>query len=974
MNIVWIQNAYRKLKSYAYFDKTHVHLRNKIVQFENDDETKIGHKFNEVKIILEKAINKKFYDELESKININFYPKKFKESENVIFTNKLDVGHLEIIDYQAFIDLPIDLHLIGVLWTMIVGSTIDEKLNKDIYGNRIKEDEKGLKNALGSSPYLMKPYFEQYETWRDKGLNILKETLVHGNDAVVINLDLKRFFYQVDLIKLNIKSEIDLLIAQLSDEYKTVAYNLNNIVFQIMKIYTERIRKYDSRIQSECLLPIGFLPSNIISNIALTKFDDIQNNNKPLYYGRYVDDIILVYNIGENSETRSTLEQIKRSTDTDSITMKREILNSLYCKEYWVIENGDLFFKVDSIKLEFNVKKIKILDFIHDSSTLAIDEFIKYLWRTKSEMRLIPEDLSDIDLGRLTQSCNSIKLDGVYNGKVDKFELSRFIGKLLNVLREVDSNSFNDTIDELFDLLSNEDIIDLYLLWESLITLTVLSKRFDQLYNFLMKTINAIELVKMTNEKCIENDTLSKDIHNSLKNNLKYSFYRAVSIISEVNWPETNLDDGLKSLLNQYPQISGLYRKFNMTNKNFVSLVPSFLKEKTDLYRAFYNFDDLISSIDLNNSVVKKICSRKIINNPDYYLFPYNIDLMDIQLTRLLNKLSNDSNQIEEYEDIIKDAWLPINGYAFNQKFEKKIIVAVDNDETTHNCAKVTKIYSEKSSLCKPCIGIGNVTIDHDKYFDSIRNNTVDRGYKRYSNLSESLNTAIRFRNTTREKTDIFVLPEAYVPVDWLSTLIRTVKKNDMAILTGLEHFSITRNKIKKYYNFTVTLFPIEIRNFKLVYPTFHLKVHYAPIEHKELVNLAIGRTYEMHQWRGVRIVPYLCYELASIKDRALFRDDNPDIIVAIVNNPDVEYFSNIIESLSRDLNCFVVQANDSIYGDSRIFQPAHGYHKNLMRFSGGINHTALITKIDLDDLRKHLKRPLLIQFDHKKWKVKSPR
>lgn len=43
------------------------------------------------------------------------------------------------------------------------------------------------------------------------------------------------------------------------------------------------------------ILPIGFLPSNILSNWRLNQFDrQIIDRWNPVYYGRYVDDIIIV--------------------------------------------------------------------------------------------------------------------------------------------------------------------------------------------------------------------------------------------------------------------------------------------------------------------------------------------------------------------------------------------------------------------------------------------------------------------------------------------------------------------------------------------------------------------------------------------------------------------------------------------------------------------------------------------------------
>lgn len=63
-----------------------------------------------------------------------------------------------------------------------------------------------------------------------------------------------------------------------------------------MERYSSIIREAESQlVDNRCILPIGFAPSNIIANYALSKFDKaIVNELNPLYYGRYVDDVIIV--------------------------------------------------------------------------------------------------------------------------------------------------------------------------------------------------------------------------------------------------------------------------------------------------------------------------------------------------------------------------------------------------------------------------------------------------------------------------------------------------------------------------------------------------------------------------------------------------------------------------------------------------------------------------------------------------------
>ncbi|MCH9662265.1 MAG: hypothetical protein K0U66_01225 [Gammaproteobacteria bacterium] len=76
------------------------------------------------------------------------------------------------------------------------------------------------------------------------------------------------------------------------------------------------------------------------------------------------------------------------------------------------------------------------------------------------------------------------------------------------------------------------------------------------------------------------------------------------------------------------------------------------------------------------------------------------------------------------------------------------------------------------------------------------------------------------------------------------------------------------------------------------------------------------------------------------------------DSLFASEWNKDVNYFSNIVESTSRDLHCFFIQSNTSKYGDSRITLPKKTENKNLIQVKGGKNNVLLVDDINLSDLR----------------------
>ena len=103
--------------------------------------------------------------------------------------------------------------------------------------------------------------------------------------------------------------------------------------------------------------------------------------------------------------------------------------------------------------------------------------------------------------------------------------------------------------------------------------------------------------------------------------------------------------------------------------------------------------------------------------------------------------------------------------------------------------------------------------------------------------------------------------------------------------------------------------------------------------------------------WHNVWFPVYCCFELASIQDRAIFQE-YADMVVAVEWNKDVPYYSNIIESLSRDLHCYCVQVNSSDYGDSRIVAPKDSVSKDIIKTKGGQNSCILVDTIDIKSLR----------------------
>ena len=66
-------------------------------------------------------------------------------------------------------------------------------------------------------------------------------------------------------------------------------------MYCVIKRYSQIYKEHSGEEWIRRILPIGFLPSGVLANECLKKFDTaILDGWNPLYYGRYVDDILLV--------------------------------------------------------------------------------------------------------------------------------------------------------------------------------------------------------------------------------------------------------------------------------------------------------------------------------------------------------------------------------------------------------------------------------------------------------------------------------------------------------------------------------------------------------------------------------------------------------------------------------------------------------------------------------------------------------
>ncbi|MDE7086582.1 MAG: hypothetical protein K2O67_00130 [Clostridia bacterium] len=1001
--------AYKKLKSTVFYDKTQLPLRDKIVMFERGEFEEIFDKVaQEIDsgLYLENSGFGEITNGVLDGISCLILPKALEKENNFDkgFYSNANKNSVIIDKPQYFIDMDVIGHVLGVAWILAVGYALDEEGYENSYGNRLKKHLiAGEKPTY--SPYLFEPYFSQYESWRDKGLEQAKKLLQNDKNVIIMTLDFSRFYYSVDIDENKLTEIILSVFENRNIENKVCALSLTKFIYRVIKKYSEKVRSFNKELVGERnILPIGFAPSNILGNYCLKDFDNaVIKGWNPTYYGRYVDDVLIIDKVEKNSpiykaaqnhtiDTEFAIDYYLLNCDAwnkqDSKCTKNNKCGLFFEKPHkkneqpvYQINKGFLEFKGSEICLQN--QKAKLFYFDSSQSDMLISCFQKNLQHNVSEFRYMPEDEPVFNCNDYTEIYNILeksgpnKLNGVNEFGLDKFCLSKFLGKYMRIsglIDDLNESQFKSDIKKIF---TKEVTVENYSAWEKIFAIFVINEYFTELTEFVDIILKSVKGISVKTQGEINTSKL-------IKQSLIYTLYSGLGRTLSLVWGK-KMSDIIGTLERKlygfcHEEDINIERSGNIEEYR----VQYCLTRMCDKYAMPFAIDELIEGNtlylddggDLANlssfkSFVKALRGKKegryfIENYADYRYYPYVFTVMDLTFTNLLDSvIDGNIEKLNRNDDLLRKEYCRLNydasgsekkdNFAYFRNLEKS-----DKDIITDSYCKVGS-----GEFKKVKIAVANTELN-DKLLENLLKNKTDRTYKRYDNLVKMVNAAVEY------KADMLVLPEGYLPIDWLPIFARTCAKNQMAAVVGVEHF-VVKGCV---YNITATILPYREDEYNYAYIHFHEKTHFAPQEEETIKShgksIAKGREYTLFCWNDFWFPVYCCYELTSIKDRALFQNF-ADAIIAVEWNMDVNYYSNIVESLARDVHCYCIQVNMSKYGDSRITQPASTERKDLLRVKGGKNSIILIDEIDVEKLREFQLKGNPLQRKTKEFKPTPP-
>ncbi|MEA4890336.1 MAG: hypothetical protein VB070_12845 [Clostridiaceae bacterium] len=1013
-----IKIAYKKLKASVYFDKTQLPLRDSITTYEDNT---IDDKLE--RIAKKLSATEDEWDAYKSRFICSLaafvFPKTLAPipQDMVIFNS--DCTPIKLEKPQYFIDLDVEGHILSVLWVLSIGMELDKNCEDGYdgmyahsYGNRLKKNL--INNESGDitySPGLFEPYFSQYENWRDYGLERARERLNDKQDALILTLDFKSFYYSVDLRQKDFDGFLDKL-----ENPELWQKRVNNFVFEVICVYSNNLRKYcagtELSLGNRNILPIGFLPSNILANWVLTPFDDaIIERWNPVYYGRYVDDVIIVDKVEKNSplykrareknsERRLTSEEIIRMfllEQSDTLSISKEVHPALSLVEDI---SGDPIYRIDpailaSPECDIRVQnsKVKVFYFQSGATQALLNCFQIQIAQNASEFRLMP-DLDDVLISKNyseifhlknNESINKFRsVDGV---EINKFVLSKFLGKYRKVSGLINGKEENAFEKDLMLILDERALIENYGTWERILEILVVNDRLDLFEKLSLRILNALARYEVPDDKVCTKEIFTKE-------GLIRVLHSALCRVSALSWGEKTrrvLDHIYKGLTNgcgniactttviedfqtsTMAQTRFAYCKTRMINKYVIPLPIDCILSSLSLDNGFsarlYDLSETRQLMDVN--WVKK--------KNDYRYYPYMLTPQEFSFAQLCADINNNITSFNPQQQMNDLEQLFIHrNYPNVQDDDRK---AYDLDEvqtiqfstgSLHFMTRVGKA-DEISIKNKFCVAIGNAALEVSN-FKAALDHKPNRSYKRYRDFSKILDAAIQ------QNVDLLVLPESYLPMEWLPVVSRACANNQMALVTGIEHIVAPMGKSdgrKRVYNLTATILPYEHQQQKFAYIAYHNKVAYSPEEIVQIEGRGNtyqeGNSYQLFCWHNIWFPVYCCYELASIHDRALFQY-YADLIVAVEWNSDINYFSSIVESLCRDLHCYCIQANSSGLGDSRVLCPTKTEQRDIIKTKGGKNPCILAADIDINALREFQNLEYSLQKGDQAFKPTPPK
>ncbi|MDD3122470.1 MAG: hypothetical protein PHC62_03020 [Candidatus Izemoplasmatales bacterium] len=967
-----LKNSYRKFKSNVYYNNGAIHLKRKIVDFENGNPSIEKRISSLAKAIIENDVN--YFRSLLNTINFIVVPKMSTvdrntvDNKNQIIESDKDDQLDKIKKVNFFFDSDIEIFILDTFWTLLLGRFYSQNESNNhckayIFDKQLyKMNANSLLESIDfNSLHLYRPFFKGYSEWKSQAVNKVREFYNTEQDSVLFSIDFTGFFYSIDL---NVNEIVDNLLsineAFRSDynEFSSIQKFMNNV----FRKYTKIISRY-RKISHQIILPIGLISSGMFSNMHIQKFDlSIIKSNKTEYYSRYVDDILIVC----------------KADSSSILKMNDEALLSYYPVDF-SYDNGEISL-TDFPSITTQKEKMKIFKFSSKSSRAYIDQLESQV-ATASDPNLMPDiSLNPEDFLKyiMRKPNDSIKVRDAGYIDINQQALVKFINDFLQGIKNTDFKycqksrpnqrkpKENEAIEQIKLILTVPRLLQLYARWEKIFQFCIIvtgnTDLADEIYKKAEKSIKSL-LLELNQEDYIvrRQSDIQKNIRSTMKQFLDFSLAQGLTVRRTLK--------NESRIKKQIFDLSIKIYKANLFEHRFLAFPMLNFFQETNIENLFsiqiLKYMQLAKSIPLDMRRIEY--SPKFIHQDEYSFYYYCKNYAE------LNQISSVKNLHNEYINIYK-----IIGGNLDYLDIEDSKITLDNDDYARINISVGSS-DDDFRLHEIYIALANVNLGKHQMIRSkgeINFSQTSRKGKKdlYRLLNEcylekqkpSLTLAgpnryhkdlsiFEENHDQLEPVHFLLFPEVSVPLAWIPEIARFSRYSGISIICGIK-YDVQEGKV---INSVATVIPRRnLITYKSTSIYIREKNDYSP-EERSLIESNKLKCEDspkslnyIFNWKGLVFSVFNCYELTDIRSRA-YMSGNIDLIFTTQYNKDINYFSSIGDSISRELYCFLAQANSSEFGDTKIIGPLHGRDKIISTISGGEKDSIHIGKVNVESLRK---------------------
>lgn len=858
----------------------------------------------------------------------------------------------------------IDFHVFSALWMLRVGHLFDKPLGDNVYGSRLRRNRKDEINAMALGSF--KPYLKPFRNWRDGAINAMRSAMAEKKDIIALTADVSSFYHELN----------PGFMLNADGIHLKAGVALNDGETRLNRLFITALQAWAKNTPLQKGLPVGLPASAVVANTALIELDQfIDRQVVPLYYGRYVDDILLVMHNTSNFTTSKGFWEWLINRDGGKDLLKQE--------------NGSILFTPDYLRdcrIEFKNNKNKLFVLSGGPGIALVNAISEQINHRASEWRALP-NLPDNPVTIATDLLKATNHDGEQADNLRKTD-SLTLHRADFALNLRDYEAFER------DLQPEAWQDHRHAFFEAVIDHLLTPVKFFELAQYLPRIVRmatACGDFKHLGKILKQMQVLDNIIHDQCKHEIKASQWSPDEVKQELyRWQKSLASMLTESVLSALPQ-----RLSATAQKDWESEVEVHWRRLSE--QRWLAGDRTATNPE----------SLRDLQKEHAYLFSHDLAHIPLRFSgvpkELLShhgiparkKLITANWQVDDIREIgdavaTLASWfkpslangIPSGLYFATRPFSLnelyliapepfksdgerelgKVIYALRGFEPSeHNMPQWDKRQRvlqipDGEPKATQTIAVASWETHDNSFIAAVMNQPDPDSRRRYQRLNRLINELI----SRPDYASYLILPELAIPPRWFMRIAGKLHGRRISLIAGVEYLHTSKKSVHNQIWASLT-------HDGLGFPSLMLyrqdKQTPALHEEQELFRLAGATLKPSIPWKcqsppliqhgNFHFALLNCSELTNIRYRAELRGKIDALFVPEWNS-DTESFNALVESAALDIHAYIIQCNNRLYGDSRIRAPYKDrWKRDLLRIKGG-NHDYCITgEINVLALRK---------------------